>query len=526
MSRPDPTTQNLKALLQLAARHLQRGATAEAERACIAALRHAPGDAEALHMHALVAHRQGDLAAARARLERAVAAGPKIARFHNSLGVILRESGAPERARRSLERALKLRPRFPGARYNLGLALEDLGLHEEALGAFERACRLDPEMAPAHHARGLALQALGRLEDARDAYRRAIGLDPAYAEAHFHLAHARRATAGEDEQLDAIENLLANGRPTPRECAWLESARGKLNDDLGRYDRAFEAYRAANQLAAGPYDPDSRDGLVSRLAEAFSVERLLRGSPAALVRSDRVFVVGMPRSGTTLLEAMISAHPDVEAGGERKEIARALADASNAGGTADPREWAMADDAALRVLAGSLDSHLAAATGSRFLVDKLPGNVWHLGVIGLLLPRAPVLLAWRDPRDIGLSCYFTRFEEGHDYSNDLYHCGRQIRATKRLMDHWLKALPNPVMMVSYEQLVSEPDATMEQVLDCCRLPALETSNNHRTAPGAVTTASSWQVRQGLYRSSVGRWRHYHSHIAPLLEGLGDVAPDS
>lgn len=514
-----------RAALLEAARRLQRGELSVAEQACRQVLQAAPREPEALHLAGLIAHRRGDLAGAKTKLRKTVKIQPRVARFHNSLGVVLRELGEAESARKTLERALRLRPRFAGAHYNLGLLHEDLGDYRSALSAYEAACEHDSGMAGAHHARGMVLQILGRLDEARDAFRRALDIQPAYPEAHFHLAHARRAEQTDDPQLAQIEELVAEREWPSREAGWLYSALGKLNDDLGRYDRAFEAHRRANQLAATNHDPEGRDERARRLVGAFSAERLRQGIDAALARADRIFIVGMPRSGTTLLEAMLARHPRVETGGERKELQAALAEAAETLGLREPKQWAETGPRSLRQAARILDRHLEAPSGASLLTDKLPGNIWHLGLVGLLMPRAPVLFTWRDPRDVGLSCYFTRFEESQSFSYDLYHCGRQIRTVQQLTNHWLGALPNPVRVVSYERLVTEPEDTIREALDCCGLDPSAVADDHARGQEAVTTASSWQVRQGLYRQAIGRWRHYEAYLEPLLQGLGSTALD-
>lgn len=508
-----------------AARQLQRGEVSAAERACNQVLRAAPREPEALHLAGLIAHRRGDLAGAKAKLRKTVKIQPRVARFHNSLGVVLRELGKAQSARKALERALRLRPRFAGAHYNLGLVHEDLDDHRSALSAYEAACEHDPDMAGAHHARGMVLQVLGRLDEARDAFRQALEIQPAYPEAHFHLAHARRAEQTDDPQLALIEALVSQRDWPSREAGWLYSALGKLNDDLGRYDRAFEAHHRANQLTRVNHDPEVRDHWAQRLIEAFSAERLRQGSDAALARADRIFIVSMPRSGTTLLEAMLAHHPDVAAGGERNDLQAALAEAAETLGLREPKQWAEAEPGVLRQAARILDRHLAAPSDASMLTDKLPGNIWNLGLVGLLMPRAPILFTWRDPRDVGLSCYFTRFEKGQGFSYDLYHCGRQIQTVQRLTEHWLAALPNPVGVVPYESLVTEPESTIREALDSCGLDPTTAVDEHAPGQEVVTTASSWQVRQGLYRRAIGRWRHYEAHLEPLLRGLGTTALD-
>ncbi len=512
----------LRARLVESAQRLQRGDLPGAAKACDALLRLSPDEPEALHLAGLIAHRRGDLAQARARLEQAVNGQPRMARFHNSLAVVLRDLGEAESARKALEQAIELRPGFAGAYFNLGLVNEDLNDYPGALSAYETACEHDADMAGAHHARGMVLQMLGRLDEARDAFATALEIQPAYPEAQFHLAHARRAESADDRQLARIEALLARHEWPPREAAWLYSALGKLNDDLGRHDPAFEAYQRANRSTEISHDPEARDEWAQRLINAFPSDRLEQDSGAALERADRIFVVGMPRSGTTLLEAMLARHPEVAAGGERMELQAVLTQASESLGLSEPGHWAAAEPDCLRRAATLLDRQLEAPTSASMLVDKLPGNIWRLGLVGLLMPRAPVLFAWRDPRDVGLSCYFTRFRKGQNFSYDLYHCGRQIRTVYRLTEHWLEALPNPVAVVSYEALVDDPEGTLRKAIDSCGLDQSDMTRDHTLEQEVVTTASSWQVRQGVYRRAVNRWRHYRQHLGPLLQGLGST----
>lgn len=507
--------------LAAATAQLRRGDPKAADQACARALRLRPKSPEARHLHALIAHAEGDLETAARRMRRAVAARPGAAALHNSLAVILRELGQPEAAIEALSRALRLRPQFPGAHYNLGLVHEDRDDIEGALRAYETACEQDPEMAKAHHARGLALQALGRLEEARAAFRRALALRPDYAEAHFHLAHARRAGSGDDPQLAEIRGLLQQRQWPPREAGWLLAAMGRLYDQAGHYDDAFQAYSEGNRLAGGRYDAEAADARAAELTASFDSELMASPPSCALDRDDRIFIVGMPRSGSTLLEALLASHPEVRPGGERAELHSLLGELEGSHGRV---LWARADNGVLARAAARLDRALAPA-GARYLTDKLPGNVWNLGFIGRLMPRAPVLIARRDARDVGLSCYFTRFEQRHSFSTDLHACGRRIRTLRRLEEHWMAVLPNPVMVVDYEALVADPPAVMDKVFGKCGLDPSAASLDHAGRREAVTTASNWQVRQGIHGGAVGRWKNYRKHLAPLLEGLGPCAPE-
>lgn len=526
MNHSPPQPDAHAAALRRCALAIQQGDLAEADRLCRRLLSVRPGDPEALHLHGLIAHRQGDGVAARSRLRQAVQTRPGVARFRNSLGVVLRELEEPREARAALRKAVALRPGFAGAWYNLGLTCEDLGDHRSALEAYEKACDLASDMVAAHDARGLVLQALGRLEEAREAFERAIAVEHAHGPAHFHLAHARRAEAGDDPQVAAIEALLAERDLPPRQEAWLQAALGKLYDDLGSYDRAFRAQSRANRLTAPAHDPDARDDLASRLIRAFDEARMRRGTPSALRRADRVFIVGPPRSGSTLFETLLAAHPDVEAGGESKELLQVLAALAGSTGPRELDAWARLGDDELSPVARELDRHLVLPEHGRLRTNKLPGNVWHLGLIGLLMPGAPIVFTWRDPRDTGISCFFTRFEEGQTFSYDLYHCGRYLRSLRRLMDHWLSVLPNPVLQVDYEDLVADPEGTLRQARATCGLRDLRTGPDPTRGAAAVTTASNWQVRQRIYSRSIGRWRNYSAHLDPLIEGLGALGRET
>jgi hypothetical protein len=236
-------------------------------------------------------------------------------------------------------------------------------------------------------------------------------------------------------------------------------------------------------------------------------------------RSDLpVFIVGMPRSGTTLVEQIAASHRAVFGAGELPDIGRLAASLAQGKDLAAAEGWTA--DAITAMAKAHLD-HLRALGGDRRrVIDKMPGNVFHLGLIALMFPQARVIFCRRDPRDNCLSCYFQHFSKHHLlYTYDLADCGHQYLATDHLTSHWLKALPLRMLEVSYEELVADQEGQSRRLIDFLGLPWDPTCLEYYRTERTVVTASVWQVRQPIYTRSVARWRHYEQHLGPLLDVL-------
>jgi tetratricopeptide (TPR) repeat protein len=388
----------------------------------------------------------------------------------------------------------------------------DLAAHrfEDARKRYQYAVDISPGIATGWMRLGNVLANLGLMDDAIAALRRATQLDPGLAHAHRSLA-----AAGQPASIAQLTGLLADPGISQEDRIDIGFSLAMRLDQDGDYDAAFAFLRDANEalkLAGPPYDPAAtRDYVGERMvacSHAFFATRAGWGVASELP----VFVVGMPRSGTTLVEQILSSHSRIIGLGEGHRIG-ALDDMLGPYGA-----W---DRAAAGRAAGDYITGLKATGGNALrIVDKTPDNLFHLGLIGVLFPGARVIFCWRDPRDIALSCYFQTFADPMPYANDLAACADRIKQTDRLTDHWLDVLPLQVLTVDYEAVVAQPEAETRRMMAFLGLDweagCLDFHRTRRT----VESASLWQVRRPLFSGSVGRWRRYERHLEPLLRVFG------
>lgn len=472
-------------------------------------------------------------------------------------------AGRPAEAAATWQRVLALRPGWLNARYNLGQALwkarafdaaleayqqaldggidrpEELHLNrsvilavhlarpDEARREVERALALNPRYGPAWLNLGNLCEQAGDRDGARRAYEQVLSLEPGQALALSRLPNLRRLDDPADPLIGQLQQALASPRRHPAERADLGFGLGKALDDVGRFDEAFAAYAAANAAsreAGGPglrYDAAAQEHRVDRLIATFAQAPAIAGDDDEGANDTPIFICGLFRSGSTLIERVLAAHPRVTAGGELDllpALARQLLPPTG--------DWAvLRDPAALR--ASAADYRRAAAR--RFpqaerLTDKRPDNFLHVGLIKALFPRARIVLTRRHPLDNGLSMYFLHLGRSMPYALDLGDLGHWIRQHDRLVAHWQQVHGDDVHVVDYDRFVVEPEAPTRRLLDFCGLDWHAGCLDFHAAGGTVQTASLWQVRQPLYQHASGRWRHYERHLGALREALARGQP--
>ncbi|HSY19881.1 MAG TPA: sulfotransferase [Candidatus Acidoferrales bacterium] len=479
--------------------------------------------------------------------------------LHNNRGVMLQMAGRYAEALASYDRAVALKPDYALAHFNRGYTLNKLNRQEEALAGYDRAIVLKPDLANAHNNRGIILQALRRYDDAMASYRQALVANPGHAEASnnlgttflnqgklaeaeemfrkalelkadypdplFNLASLRKYQNADNAEVKNIRALLDKPGISPGDKEYLNFALGKIYDDCGRFDEAFECYRQANEIrnAMVAYNPDAVQKATDDILAVFSADFLAQPSPFALANRSPVFIVGMPRSGTTLFASVLSNHPDIAMAGELSTIGDLAAHL---------KEWtgsALAYPQAARQIKQSVAERVIADYEKRlrrdvgpaapFVIDKNPLNFRHLGLIALLFPNARIIHCQRHPLDTCLSNYFQRFPLNLDYCFDLRNIGHFYREYVRLMEHWRKMPTLNLIEVSYEDMVSNTEKSARRILDFMGLEWDERCLTPHTNPNPVETASLWQVRQPIYGHALERWRHYEKHLAPLKESL-------
>ncbi len=523
--------------------------------AALSALRRAarldPGDAASHHALGRLLLRLDRLPEATASLRLATTLRDDAAAFRD-LGLALRRQGLHDEAVAAYRRAVALDPQSAEAQAALGDLFELSGDDKDAAQCFHRAAETDPdsESGRLNLARGLMLEqdfaqaeirlrdaltrhphsdALtkflgdvlvrqGRFAEAGQAFDRALELNPLLVAAHFTAVETRRCSDADRPRLARMRCTLADDRLDDEGRLLLHFALGKLLDDLGDYAAAMRHFDTANRIrgAAAGFDAAAFRADVDRLVRRFT-PGFFAGN-AALGRDDEtpLLIVGLPRSGTTLVEQIVSSHPRVAAGGElgfwiKRANPRGIAEASYLSAHA-AHELAGEYLALLRRI----------APGAARVTDKLPFNVLCLGLIHLLLPRARIIQCRRHPVDTCLSIYFTHFKQVIGFVSDKADLAAAYREYARLMDHWRAVLPRESFLeIEYEELIADREAVTRRLIafsglewhDCC----LQPERNQRP----LSTASLWQARQPVYATSVGRWRNY----APFLGELRALLPD-
>ena len=473
---------------------------------------------------------QGRLEEAAMCFRKVIAADPDHAEGHYNLGALLQALGKLDEAIGCYEHTLALDPDFAEAHYNLGCALQTLGHHGRAIACFEAALAIDPDYAEARSNLGLALLEIGQLAEAREAFTQHIALKPPNPAASYcNLVQCARVSADDPHLADMIAMAEAPSTPAD-ERLQLHFGIAKAYDDLGRHEDAFSHLLRGNALKRqqATYDEHRTLALFTRIRKIFTAElvreRAGLGHPSAVP----IFIVGMPRSGSTLVEQILASHPQIFGVGEIPIFSDTLA-ALHGKQTDQPSYPNIAPllyrDDLRRLGARYLEQLTRAAPSADRITDKTLINFMYVGLIHLVFPNARILHTRRDPIDTCISCFSKLFTSGLPYTYGLGELGRYYRAYAALMEHWQRVLPEgAVIDVPYEALVADIEGEARRIIAQCGLTWDDACLTFYETRRVVRTASAAQVRQRVYQSSVGRWRHYDNRLRPLLDAL-EVNPE-
>ena len=482
------------------------------------ALVHDPRYVEALSNLGDTLHELGRRHEALEAHSQAVQIDSRRADSHVNLGKAQFELRHLREAEASLRRALTLDPGHAKARLHLAATLRMLERTEEAEAVCRALLAQDPQSVEALTLLAELAADRGRFTEAQELLQRALALDPDRSATYCGIAAHRRMTEADQTWLGGVQALLARPLPLGHQIN-LHYALGKYFDDLKRYDEAFASYRQANELSKRyglQYDRAKLEQRVNQLITHFDAAAMRRRWLGAADSELPIFIVGMPRSGTSLAEQILASHPAVFGAGELRFWNGAFGALEKAGLGSEAGERLMA-----QLGPDYLDQVSALAGGKARLTDKMPANFMYAGLIHAVLPRARIIHMQRDPLDTCLSIYFQSFFNLMPYDTDFDSLAHFYGEYRRIMAHWREVLPSTTLLeIPYESLIEEPEAWTRRMLDFVGLPwdpvCLEF---HRTAR-VVLTASKWQVRQTLHRGSIGRWRNYEKHLAPLRRMLG------
>jgi len=508
----------------LGATLIDLGAVDEASTHFREAIRLRPGFAAAHNNLANALRLLGDRVSAIEHFRKAVQLDPISAEARSNLGEMLLELGEPAEALTHCREAVRLRPDFPLALTILGNVLQELGRLDEAQACFRQAIGQQPNLAGPHAALGGLLEELGDFDRSERELREALRHDPRHAGTLARLATRLREKLP-DADRSAIEARLADPG-LPAQARWtLQFGLAQVDDARGEFQQAADRASQANSLQqtdfeerGKTYDSGAHRALVERLLATFTTDHFWRVRGFGLPTRRPVFVVGLPRSGTTLVEQVLASHPGVFGAGELRlvwEILDLLPQA--AGSDAPPLDCiAQLDQKAARALAQRHESELLAMSGSADrVVDKMPENTLYLGWIATLFPLAILIYCRRDLRDVACSCWMTHLAHVR-WACDPDHIATRINDHLRLMDHWHQVLPIPILEVDYESMVADPEREARELVAWCGLdwdPACLNFHEHRRP---VRTASAAQVRQPVHSRSVGRWKNYEGPLATLF----------
>jgi tetratricopeptide (TPR) repeat protein len=441
---------------------------------------------------------------------------PEFAGAYCNLADLLQAN--PKEAEECLRRALRINPKYLEARVNLGVSLANSGREHEAKACFKKALKIAPNSAEALLGLGRIARAEGHFAEAEKLIGRALKSKPKLPGALAALHGTRKMTLADIDWLTTTEETAGSGISLWEESE-LRFAIGKYHDDVGNYDLAFQSYRRGNELlksVAQKYDRNAHSAFADDIIRGHSQQALAAFGEGGSASIKPIFVVGMPRSGTSLAEQIIASHPAAKGAGELDfwlDAARLHQGELRHGIIGEKTRKALAEEY-LRFLARRCPD-------APRVVDKTPINSDYLGLIHSVFPNARIIRMRRDPIDTGLSIYFQRFSTAMRFSMDLSDIADYYRVHQRLMSHWATALPaGTILEVPYEQLVTDQEAWTRKILDFLELEWDVRCLSFHETQRSVSTASAWQVRQKIYTQSVRRWRNYEKFIGPL-KGLKD-----
>jgi tetratricopeptide (TPR) repeat protein len=432
----------------------------------------------------------------------------------NALGALLRRLKELEEGERVLRRAMKKAPKRLDVAFNLARLLADSGRYQDSEPLFKRVVDGQKNNAVAWDYLGVARYAMGRFSQAETAYRKAISLNPNCGRFHRHLGQMKKVDHADDPDLLAAVHAVQSDSLTSDDRLELNFSLAKMYDELGNYERAFDHARRANEIHRHnhQFDPDEFESETRAIIQYFN-KGYFRRLNYQSVENRPVFIVGMPRSGTTLLEQMLCRHPMVSSAGELSWIQQL---------PVRHPAWPLPQEVLEKERRDYLRTLTVGQGKSKRIIDKMPMNFRHLGLIATLFPDARVIHMQRQPLQTCRSNYFAYFATGNFFTNDLVDLGTYYGEYLRIMQHWRSVRPLAMHELKYEDLVTRPKDCLTRLLEFLDLPWEDACLSHHEGDKTVMTASAWQVRQPVYKSSLDRAEPYGRYFAPTMARIAAV----
>ena len=510
-------------LLAQAAKLHQAGRLEEAEQHYRQLLRDNPRNVDALRMLAMVAAKLRRYEDAERLLKRALGIAPDFLTAQMDLGRILKEQDRYAEAIDCFKQAIALNPDNPQAHFLLASVCSPAALNHEAVQEYRRTLELSPKHPGALLGLGNSLKTVGRLEEAVQAYQDCIAVRPNSGETYWSLANLKTYRFS-DRQIKDMEDKLENGSGlTDKSQVNFLFALAKAHDDRQDYDRAWHYYARANgkQRMLVRYDPVQTETTHDAIIEVFDQALFAQKGAGGHPDTAPIFILGLPRSGSTLLEQLLASHSQVEGTSELPYLSRVAlslnrnrADGVNyphAVGELEAAHFAALGEDYLRY------AQLHRTEGRPFFIDKMPNNFPEIGFLHLILPKARIIDARRHPLDACVGNYRQHYARGQTFAYDLADLGEYYLEYQRMMDHWHEMLPGRILTVQYEAVVADFEGQARRILEYCKLPWEDHCIKFYETDRPVRTASAEQVRQPVYTKALNFWRNYESHLAELIE---------
>jgi tetratricopeptide (TPR) repeat protein len=514
-----------KRLMALAAEHHKEGRTEEAERLYRRALRDNPRNVDALRLLAQIAAKAGRADDAEVLLERAIEIAPDFIQALVDLGQLRKDEDRYCEALACFDRVLALEPTHPQAHFLRAGTLARASFTHEAVDAYRRCLELRPAHLGARLGLGHVLKAVGDYEGSVAAYDACSRQAPDFGETYWSLANLKTYRF-DDATIAEMEKRTASGN-VQSDVNFL-FALAKAYEDRGDYDRAWDAYRRGNekQRSEVAYDPVQTEVMNDRLIQVYDENLMSALRDGGNADTAPIFILGLPRSGSTLLEQILASHSQVEGTAELPYIGRLATSLNRNRSTGVNYPEAMRELAPANLSALGAE-YLALArmhrrSGAPRFIDKMPNNFPNAAFIAAILPNAKIVDARRHPLDACLSNYRQLFAKGQAFTYDLTEIGEYYLQYQRMMDHWERIMPGRVLTMQYEEVVADFEAQVRRLLDFCGLPFEDACLRFYESERPVRTPSAEQVRQPIYDRSVGHWRHYEEHLGELIDVIAPI----